>query len=139
MDDEDYLELAGLIGQRLEELGLDDIADFSNYMDEEGEERSLPDGRRLVKRMFGAFDRYLSANAAETVTESLLLIRNSLDDGPRPERAMLHFNDDRWSALAGREGSVPIPTIGNMAEVRRELRLLEEALMEPPEPEAGAS
>ena len=37
MDDEEYLELAGLIGQRLSELGLDDIADFGNYMDEEGE------------------------------------------------------------------------------------------------------
>ena len=142
MDDEEYLELAGLIGERLAELGLDDIADFANYMDEEGEERSLPDGRTLVKRMLGAFDRYLAANSAETVTESLLLIRNSLDDGTRPESAMLHFDDDRLSGLAGREGGVPIPSLGNMMEVRSELHMLVEALMEPPppsEPGAGAS
>ena len=35
MDDEEYFELAGLIGQRLTELGLDDIADFGHYMEEE--------------------------------------------------------------------------------------------------------
>ena len=142
MDDKEYLELAGLIGERLVELGLDDIADFGNYMDEEGEERSLPVGRTLVKRMLGALDRYLAANAAETVANSLLVIRNSLDDGLRPETALLHFDDDRLSALAGPEEGVPIPSLGNMVEVRSELHLLEEALMEPPppsEPDTGAS
>ena len=142
MDDKEYLKLAGLIGPRLSDLGLDDLADFSNYMDERGEERSLPDGRTLVKRMLGAFDRYLAANAAEAVTESLLLIGNSLDDGPRPESAMLHFEDDRLSALEGPEGGVPLPTLGNMKEVRRKLHVLEETLMEPPspsEPDSSAS
>ena len=141
MDDEEYLKLAALIGRRLSELSLDDIADFDNYMDEEGEERTLPDGRTLVKRMLGAFDRYLAANAAETVTESLMLIGNSVDDGPRPESAMLHFGDDRLSPLAGLEEGVPIPTLGNMVEIRSELRMLVEALMEPPpaEPDSSAS
>lgn len=142
MDDEEYLELAALIGRRLSELGLDDIAHFDNYMDEEDEERTLPDGRTLVKRMLGAFDRYLAANAAEAVTESLLLIHDNLDDGPRPEGAMLHFEDDRLSALAGSEEGVPIPTLGNMVEIRDELHMLEEALMEPPpasEPDIGVS
>lgn len=142
MDDEEYLKLAGLIGRRLSELGLDDIADFGNYMDEEGEERSLPDGRTLVKRMLGAFDRYLAANAAEAVTESLLLIGNSLDDGARPESAILHFEDDRLSGLAGPDEGVPIPTLGNMVEIRSELHMLEAALMEaspPSEPDSSAS
>ena len=92
--------------------------------------------------MLGSFDRYLSANAAEAVTESFLLIGNSLDDGPRPESAMLHFEDDRLSGLAGPEEGVPIPTLGNMVEIRAELHMLEEALMEPPlpsEPDSGAS
>ena len=142
MDDEEYLELARLIGQRLSELGLNDIADFGNYMDEEGEERSLPDGRTLVKRMLGAFDRYLAANAAEAVTESLFLIGNSLDDGARPESVMLHFEDDRLSGLAVADDGVPIPTLGNTAEIRSELHMLEAALMEassPLEPDSGAS
>ena len=141
MEDEEYLELAELIGQRLSEIGLDDIADFGNYTDEAEEGRSLPDSRTLVKRMLGAFDRYLAANAAEAVTESLMLIGNSLDDGPRPKSAMLHIEDDRLSALAGPEEGVPIPTLGNMVEIRNELRMLAEALMAPPpsEPDSSAS
>ena len=38
MTDEEYLMLARLIGDRLGDLGLDDIADFGNYLDEEGED-----------------------------------------------------------------------------------------------------
>ena len=129
MDDEEYLDLAKLIGARLERLGLDDIADFGNYMDEEGEERSLPPGRILVKRMLEAFDRYLVANAAETVTESLSLIGDRTGAELGPGSALLHFDDDRAAALVGRERVGPIPTLGSVAEVRRELRLLGEALL----------
>ena len=129
MDDEEYLELAGLIGARLSNLGLDDIADFGNYMDEEGGERSLPPGRILVKRMLEAFDRYLVANAAETVTESLSLIGNCTGAELGPDSALLHFDDARAAALSGRERVSPIPTLGYVAEVRGELRQLREALL----------
>ena len=129
MDDEEYLELAALIGARLARLGLDDIADVSNYMDEEMERRSLPHGRVLVKQMLEAFDRYLVANAAETVTESLSLIGNCTGAELGPESALLHFDDDRAAALAGRERVGPIPTLGHVAEVREDLRLLGEALL----------
>ena len=129
MDDEDYLELAKLIGARLENLGLGDIADFDNYMDEEGEERSLPPGRILVKRMLEAFDRYLVSNAAETATGSLALIGRCTGEELGSDSAMLHFDDERAAALVGRERVGPIPTLGYVAEVRRELSLLQEALM----------
>ena len=56
MDDEEYFELARLIRNHLLDLDLDDIADFSNYTDDEGDERSLPDGRTLMKLMLASFD-----------------------------------------------------------------------------------
>ena len=129
MDDEDYLELAKLIGARLSDLGLDDIADFDSYIDEEGEERSPPSGRALVKQMLEAIDRYLVANAAETVTKSLSLIGNRTGAELGPGSALLHFDDDRAATLADRERIGPIPTLGYVAEIREELRLLGEALL----------
>ena len=128
MDDEEYLELAKLIGARLANLGLEDLADFGNYMDEGGEERSLPPGRILVKRMLEAFDRYLVVNAGETVTESLALIERCTRAELGSDSALLHFDDERAAALEDRERVGPIPTLGYVAEVRRELSLLQEAL-----------
>ena len=142
MTDEEYLQLARLIGERLGELGLDEIADFGNYLDDESEERSLPEGKVLIKRILGAFDRYLAANGAETVAGSLALIRESIDDGRAPERAFLHFDDERSASLAGREAAQSISTLGKLAEVRAELKRLEALLLEdsgPLEPGTGAS
>ena len=128
MTDEEYLILARLIGDRLGDLGLDDIADFGNYLDEEGEERSLPEGKVLIKRMLAAFDRFLAANAAETVAASLKLIQDNIDDGRFPESALLHFDDERSAFVAGGELVQTIPTLGDLAEVRLEIRRLEESL-----------
>ena len=88
MDDEEYFELARLIRNHLLDLDLDDIADFSNYTDDEGDERSLPDGRTLMKLMLASFDRYLAANAAETVEESLRIIASNIDEGAPPSRRL---------------------------------------------------
>jgi len=57
MDDEEYFELARVIRDHVLELGLDDIADFNNYVNDEGDDRSPPDGKTLIRLMLAAFDR----------------------------------------------------------------------------------
>ena len=138
MNEEEYLALADLIGRHLVELGLGEIADLGNYMDNEGEERSPPDGRALIKLMLGAFDRYLAVNSAETVEESLEIIRGCIDEGERPGGVFVHLGEEELAVTVGRDGAEPIATLGNMSETRTALRRLAERLLEdsgPPEPD----
>ena len=133
MDEEDYFELARSIRAHLEELGLHDIADFRNYMDDDDGERPPPDGRTLMKLMLEAFDRYLAVNASETVEEALRTIRESIDGEGAPSTALVHIEDERTAALEGREIAEPIATLGNMSEVRAALGRLGELLLADPE------
>lgn len=140
MDDEDYFVLARSIRAHLEELGLHDIADFRNYMVDDDGERLPLDGRTLMKLMLEALDRYLAANASETVDEALGTIRESIDGEEAPSIALVHLEDERMAFLEGREIAEPIATLGKMSEAREALRELREVLLEDPEspePERG--
>ena len=140
MDDVEYFELARLIRDYLLDLGLDDIADFNNYAEDEGEDRSPPNGKTLIKLMLAAFDRYLAANASETVEESLQIVASNIDEGEPPMRAAVHVRDDRMAAIQGREEPAEIVGLQNMVEVRTALRRLEQLLLEdfePPGPDGG--
>ena len=130
MDDEEYFELARLIRDHLLELGLDDIADFNRYLGDEDEGRPPPDGRTLVKLILRSFDRYLAANATETVEESLRIITNSIDEGERPEWALVHAGDHPMHGIRDREVPAEVMGLGRLAEVREALRGLERRLLE---------
>lgn len=130
MDDEEYLELARAIRDQLLEMGLDDIADFSNYAADESEERPPPDGKTLIKLMFASFDRYLAANAAETVTTSLEIIAENIDEGERPTQAFVYASDEWVAAAEGRKKQMEIGGLGNMAEMRKALKDLERRLLD---------
>ena len=134
MGNEEYFELACLIRDHLLDLGLNDIADFSNYTEDGGEERSPPDGKTLIKLMLASFDRYLAANAAETVEESLRIIAGNIDEGEPPMRAFVHLSDDRLAVMEDREEPAEVVGLGNMAEMREALRRLERRLLDDPEP-----
>ena len=130
MDDKEYFELARLIRDHLLDLGLDNIADFNHYVEEEGEDRSPPNGKNLIKMMLAAFDRYLVANASETVQEALQIIARNIDEGEPPMRAAVHFEDDMMAAIQGRERPVEVVGLQNTVEVRTALRRLEQLLLE---------
>ena len=138
MDDEEYLGLAGLIRDELLELGLYDIADFSHYVDAEEEERGPPDGRLLIWGMLTAFDRYLASNASETVSASLALLHERIDEGERPRAAVVHGGEEEAAVRGRREIAEPVATLGDMSETRSALLRLTKRLLEgyePPEPE----
>ena len=138
MDDRDYLELARSFRDHFKALGLHDIADFRNYIENEDGERMLPDGRTLMKQMLEAFDRYLAMNASETVEEALTTIRKSIDGEEGPETALVHLEDERMATLERRGSAVPIATLGKLLEVRSELgRLREFLLSDPDDPQPG--
>ena len=134
MDDVEYFELARLIRDHLLDLGLDDIADFNNYMENEGDDRSPMNGKTLIKLMLGALDRYLAANSSETVDEALQILASNIDEGEPPTRAAVHVGDDRMAAIQGREEPVEVVGLQNMVEVRTALRRLEQLLLEDFEP-----
>ena len=142
MDNEEYFVLARLIRDRLLELDLDEIAEFSNYMEDEGEDRLPPDGKSLVRGMLRAFDRYLAVNALETVEESLRIIGHNIDRSELDIRALVHPTNDGIDVVNGRDIAEPVPTLGNMSEVRNELAILEALLLEDAEdlgPDRGIS
>ena len=134
MDDREYFELAGLIGEHLSDLGLDEIADFNNYVEYEGDNRKSPDGKALIKQMLAAFDRYLTANASETVAESLQAIADNVDEGPPPTRAVVHVTDDRLASVEGRVVREELVGLQHIAETREALRDLGQLLLEDSEP-----
>jgi len=138
MDDEEYLELAGLIRDELVELGLYDIADFSHYADAEEEDRGPPDGRLLIWGMLTAFDRYLASNAGETVSASLALIGESIDEGEPPRAVVVHGGEEEAAVRGRRETAEAVATLGEMSETRSALLRLRKLLLEgyePPESE----
>ena len=134
MDDNEYLEIARLIRDHLMDLGLDDIADFSNYAEYESDDQSPIDGKTLIKLMLAAFDRYLVANASETVEESLQIIASNIDEGIPPERALVHARDDRSASITGLEDPTEVVGLRNTAAMRTELRRLERLLLNDSEP-----
>ena len=134
MDDIEYFELARLIRDHLLDLGLDNIADFNNYVEDEGEDRLPPDGKNLIKLMLAAFDRYLVANASETVQHALQIVARNIDEGEPPMRAAVHFGDDRMAAIQGRERPAEVVGLQNIVEVRTALRRLEQLLLEDSDP-----
>ena len=136
MDDEEFFDLARLIRDHLLELGLNDIADFDHYFGDEDEGRPLPDGRTLVKLILRSFDRYLAANSTETVEESLRIITNSIDEGERPEWALVHVGDHPMHGISDREVPAEVMGLGRLAEMREALRELERRLFEDSDPTA---
>ena len=134
MDDGEYFELARLIQGHILELGLDHIADFNNYANDEGEDSPPPDGKTLIRLMLAAFDRYLAANAAETVAESLQTIALNIDDGESPTRALVHPTDDRLAYIEGLDEPVEVVGLQNIVEIRTALKRLEQRLLEEAEP-----
>lgn len=133
MNEEDYIELARHIRGHLEDLGLNDIAEIRNYMDDEEGERPPLDGRTLTRQMLEALDRYLAVNASETVDEAFKTIRESIAGEEVPSIALVHREGERIAALEGRKIVEPIATLGNMSEVREDLRKLGGLLLEDPE------
>ena len=123
MDDKEYRELAGLIGEHLSQLGLDEILDLDSYGEYEGDDRKSPDGKTLIKLMLASFDRYLAANASETAEEALRIIADNIDEGTPPSGRLctrgtigcrpmkaLRSRGSRWPAAHCRDqGSIEKP------------------------------
>lgn len=95
MNDDEYAQLARFLRARIEEHGLDDIAEFSHYEVEEEGERSLPPPRDLVVMMLRAIDRLFVINDERVISDSLGRISRSIDDGDGPNQAVVHFEQDR--------------------------------------------
>lgn len=134
MHDKEYFEIAGLIRKHLLELGLDEIAEFNNYAEYEGDDRRSPDGKTLVKLMLAAVDRYLAANAAETVEESLRIIAENIDEGTPPTRALVYVSDEPANSYERLDEPAEVVGLQNTAEIRAKLRRLEQHLLEDSEP-----
>ena len=134
MNDSEYLEITRLIRDHLKHLGLDDIADFSNYAEYESDDPSPIDARTLIKLMLAAFDRYLVANASETVQESLRILAVNIDEGTPPEGALVHARDDRSESNTGAREPTMVAGLPNTVEMREALGRLERFLLEDFEP-----
>ena len=134
MDDKEYFDLAGLIGEHLSDLGLDEIADFNNYVEYEGDDPKLPDGKALIRQMLAAFDRYLAANASETVEEALQVIAGNIDERLPPTQAVVHVTDDQSASVEGRVVPEELVGLQHITETREALTDLGQFLLEDSKP-----
>ena len=137
MDEKDYFELARFVRSHFIELGLNDLADFSHYMVENGEEQVMPDGRMLVRLMFMAFDRHLAVNSSETLERSMQKIAENIDSGKIPRDVFLH-RDDGVARTIGRVEAESLNPEANLSEIRIALWELQRRLFagdEPPIPD----
>lgn len=81
--DEDYVALIALVGQKLREAGLGDIADESRYGaadPDSGEFRLDPPAERL-DQMLEAFERHLNVRDRRTVQRDIEVVNAQLEFG----------------------------------------------------------
>jgi hypothetical protein len=135
---EEFRELESLIRTQFEEIGVPEIGAEELYFvrDSDGDLLRRPDARTFTVEMLKTFDRYLATQDQQTYQESLGIIRQSISEGPFPERAVVQppletdigFSPDAPTDLA----DAP-----DLAGIRRELRRLIIEIIETPIDEPG--
>jgi hypothetical protein len=88
---DEFRELENLIRRQFEEIGLPELGAEELYFirDGDGDLLRRPDAKTLTVEMLKAFDRYLATQDQRTYQESLGIIRQSISEGPSPDRAVV--------------------------------------------------
>jgi hypothetical protein len=135
---EEFRELENLIRNQFEEIGVPEIGAEELYFvrDGDGDLLRRPDARALVVEMLKTFDRYLATQDLQTYQESLGIIRQSISEGPLPDRAVVQpplETDIGFSPDSPRE----LAEAPDLSGIRGELRRLINEIMETPIDEFG--
>jgi hypothetical protein len=127
MEEEDFRELAQVIRQQLQELGLESVADIDNYVVDAEGERRRPSARVLVFEMLKAFDRHVALLDRSVYEHAMGGIREVISEGARPEDAVIQI-DPGVSEIVGARDLFSLRDVHDIGEVRVSLRRLIESL-----------
>lgn len=137
MEEEEYQEIARFLQEQLRAHGLGEIAEFRDYEIDTPDGRFMPDGRKLVSLMLRSLDRVVALHDDRIVEEALESIRGAIDEGDKPETALVHFDRDSAAEIERREEPERVTGLQTVPIIRSELQELEELLInidrEPPE------
>ena len=121
MEESEYVQLVQFLREKFLENGLNEIAEVRNYEIDNAGEKSLPDSRELVLLMLSALDRVLIMGDRSVVEESLISLRQSIDEGDRPDRVLIHFDQDNSALLVGRSEPEELEGVPGTGEARSAL------------------